>query len=204
MHFVERICAGSVFGSLVKEKKLKYVGFKNKFISERHNVIVDWLETIEKAFEIKVIKIEQADEELEFEGVRKKKFSGYVWEFPEHNYKWNIMHLAVLLARQPVENESSVGIKNESNVKNPLRLTGEKPKDPLGKFLVLTNEGLFDRAAVHGLSLFNFARIAKGYSVHSFKLDKAIKDLRNKTDMLVNDAANLGVIFAGYSPRKGQ
>jgi hypothetical protein len=204
MHFVERICAGSTFGNLVKEKKLKYVGFKNKFILERHNVMVDWLETIEKAFEIKVIKIEQADEEPEFEDVKKKKFNGYVWEFPEHNYKWNIMHLAVLLARQPVENESSVGIKNENNVKNPLRLTGEKPKDPLGKFLVLTNEGLFDRDNVHGLSLFNFARSEKGYSLHSFKLNKAIEDLRNKTDMLINDAAFVKEMFAGYSPRKGR
>jgi hypothetical protein len=202
-YFVERICAGSVFGNLVKEKKLKYVGFKNKFISERHNVIVDWLETIERAFEIKVVKIDQADEELEFVRVKKKAFSGYVWEFPEHNYKWNIMHLAVLLARQPVENESSVGIKDVNNVKNPLRLTGEIPKDPLGKFLVLTNKRLFDRAAVHGLSLFNFARSVKGYSLYSFKLDRAIEDLRNKTDMLINDAANLGVVFAGYSPRKG-
>jgi hypothetical protein len=204
MHFVERICAGSTFGNLVKEKKLKYVSFKNKFILERHNVIVDWLETIEKAFEIKVIKIDQADEELEFEDVKKKKFNGYVWEFPEHNYKWNIMHLAVLLARQPVENESSVGIKDVNNVKNPLRLTEEKPKDPLGKFLVLTDKELFYRDRVHGLAEFNLFRISNGYSIHSFKLDKAIEDLRNKTDMLINDAAVLQEMFAGYSPRKGR
>jgi hypothetical protein len=166
------ICVSPIFRQLGFKGLGKFSGnlqFNNLLLRNRHESIVDWMNLVEDAFDIKV-------------GNR-----GWVID----NWPENKLHFAVLLVRQTVELAPFEGDPDKAKIAvNPLREIQEDC-DPLVKFLRLTDQGKFKWSLGHGLGGMVLSMKARGIPFEAVTLKQAILDLE-KSPYGINSSWDMG------------